>query len=65
VNIFRELNDHQLPATILRPSDLLPSEFINLASECKSLGGLYFGGCCGTTSEHISALDRLFNGGLV
>jgi methionine synthase I (cobalamin-dependent) len=64
-NIFRELKDHQLEATILRPSDLLPSEFANLASKCKSLGGLYFGGCCGTTSEHISALDRLFNNGSV
>ena len=62
-NIFQNLKENQLPATILRPSDQSTSDLTDLASKCKSLGALYFGGCCGTTSEHISALERLFHDG--
>ena len=33
-----------------------PAEFASIAADCISMGATLFGGCCGTTPEHIAAL---------
>ncbi|MEI7922293.1 MAG: homocysteine S-methyltransferase family protein [Planctomycetota bacterium] len=60
LDTFKQLNDHHLSATILKPSNINPLELVDLSLQCQSLGGLYFGGCCGTTSDHITGLSHLF-----
>ena len=42
--------------------DCPPDEFVALVGEMLDAGVAVFGGCCGTTSEHISALSKALDG---
>ena len=42
--------------------DCPPDEFVALVGEMLDAGVAMFGGCCGTTSEHISALSKALDG---
>lgn len=62
-SVFQTLFDHQLQATLLKPSALEMNEFIGLARHCRKLGASHFGGCCGTDETFITALkdDLIIN----
>lgn len=42
--------------------DCPPDEFVALVGEMLDAGVAVFGGCCGTTSEHIAALSKALDG---
>lgn len=39
--------------------DMAPEDFSEIVKQCKENGAAIFGGCCGTTPEHIKALKSL------
>lgn len=45
--------------------DCTPEEFVSLIPEMLDTGVAIFGGCCGTTSEHIAALKTALDGASV
>ena len=42
--------------------DCPPDEFVSLVDEMLDAGVAVFGGCCGTTGEHIAALSKALDG---
>jgi methionine synthase I (cobalamin-dependent) len=36
---------------------MAPEEFASICAECVSMGAALIGGCCGTTPDHIAALQ--------
>ena len=38
-----------------------PEEFAGIVKDCNQMGAVLIGGCCGTTPEHISAVNQILN----
>lgn len=39
--------------------DMAPEDFANIVKDCKDMGAVLLGGCCGTTPKHIAALQNI------
>lgn len=39
--------------------DMAPEDFAKIVKECKDMGAVLLGGCCGTTPKHIAALKNI------
>ena len=38
-----------------------PEEFAGIVKDCNQMGAVLIGGCCGTTPEHIAAVNQILN----
>lgn len=60
LGVYPEIGEFE-PPNWRKDQDVAPAEFAAHASDWVGLGARLVGGCCGTTPEHIAALDAAFH----
>ncbi|MYE11074.1 MAG: homocysteine S-methyltransferase family protein [Gammaproteobacteria bacterium] len=60
LGVYPEIGDFE-PPNWRKDQDVAPADFAAHARDWVGLGARLVGGCCGTTPEHIAALDAAFH----
>ena len=61
LGVYPEIGDFE-PPHWRKDRDVTPADYAAHARDWVGLGARIVGGCCGTTPEHIAALDAAFHG---